>query len=296
MFLFNSNIFKSLYLYIYCLVLNGDFMNEVSPETMDALKSIGLNLYERKLYVALLSRGTSNVGELAELSKVPRSRCYDVLESLSDKGFVIIKNTKPIQYIAVPPAEAIDRAKENIKKKLQENIHRLESFKSSGYIDELSKLHKFGMDVVDLSDLTGMIKDRYSIYQHIGSMIKNTENSLDIITSEEGLIDLYRMHGALIQKASDRGISCRILAPITDKNKYVVDVLSSVCDIKDLNSIDDHKIEGRIILKDKKESVVSLTHDKEVPKSQDSVFWTASEHLARDILSPAFETMWKQAR
>lgn len=37
----------------------------VSQAVLDELKQIGLNLYERKLWVALLSRGTSTAGELS---------------------------------------------------------------------------------------------------------------------------------------------------------------------------------------------------------------------------------------
>ena len=47
-----------------------------------------LNLYEVKLWTALLSRGVSTAGELSDIADVPRSRSYDVLESLEKKGFV----------------------------------------------------------------------------------------------------------------------------------------------------------------------------------------------------------------
>jgi len=40
---------------------------------------------------------------------VPRSRCYDVLESLEKKGFIISKIGKPLKYIAVPPEEVVER-------------------------------------------------------------------------------------------------------------------------------------------------------------------------------------------
>ena len=44
-----------------------------------------LNLYEVKLWAALLSRGVSTAGELSDIASVPRSRSYDVLESLEKK-------------------------------------------------------------------------------------------------------------------------------------------------------------------------------------------------------------------
>ena len=60
-----------------------------------------LNLYEGKLWSALLSRGVSTAGELSDIADVPRSRSYDVLESLEKKGFVIMKLGKPIKYLAI---------------------------------------------------------------------------------------------------------------------------------------------------------------------------------------------------
>lgn len=44
-----------------------------------------LNIYETKVWLALLSKGVVSAGETAELSGVPRSRTYDVLESLAKK-------------------------------------------------------------------------------------------------------------------------------------------------------------------------------------------------------------------
>ena len=63
-----------------------------TTKTLDALKSIGLNLYERKIFVALLARGVATAGELSQIANVPRSRSYDILESLADKGFVVAEH------------------------------------------------------------------------------------------------------------------------------------------------------------------------------------------------------------
>ena len=83
-----------------------------STELLDALKSIGLNLYERKIFVALLARGVASPAEVSEIATVPRSRSYDILESLASKGFVLMQPGKPIKYVALPPAEALDRTKQ----------------------------------------------------------------------------------------------------------------------------------------------------------------------------------------
>src|SRR3989338_11656600 len=86
----------------------------VQKNTLNQLKDFGLNSYESKLWAALLSRGTATAGELSDLANVPRSRTYDVLESLEKKGFLIMKIGKPIKYLAVEPEHVIERVRKRI--------------------------------------------------------------------------------------------------------------------------------------------------------------------------------------
>ena len=73
---------------------------------------LGLNQYETQIWLALLNSGIATAGELAEAAGVPRSRSYDVLESLAKKGLVVIKaEGRPIKYVAVPPEQALENLK-----------------------------------------------------------------------------------------------------------------------------------------------------------------------------------------
>ena len=65
--------------------------------------SFDLNIYEAKIWTALLSKGIATAGELSDISDVPRSRTYDVLESLEKRGFVVMKLGKPIKYLSIKP-------------------------------------------------------------------------------------------------------------------------------------------------------------------------------------------------
>ena len=105
----------------------------IQKEFLNKLKDFGLNTYEAKLWSALLSRGVSTAGELSDIANVPRSRSYDVLESLEKKGFIVVKLGKPIKYIAVPPEEVVERVKKRIKKNADVNIKMLESIKQSKF-------------------------------------------------------------------------------------------------------------------------------------------------------------------
>ena len=132
----------------------------VDKEFVRKLKVFELNSYEAKLWAALLSRGISTAGELSEISNVPRSRTYDVLESLEKKGFVVMKLGKPIRYIALPPEEVIERMKKRTQDEAERRTKLLGELKGSDLLDELTLLHKQGVELVDPTDLSGAVRGR----------------------------------------------------------------------------------------------------------------------------------------
>ncbi len=75
-----------------------------------------LNIYEAKVWLALLRKGIASAGEIASISGVPRSRTYDVLEGLEKRGFAIVQIGKPMRYIGVKPKMIIEKLKNNVRK------------------------------------------------------------------------------------------------------------------------------------------------------------------------------------
>ncbi len=57
------------------------------------LRKLGLNRYESKAYIALVSLGVTTAGKLAEKSGIPRAKVYEVLRSLERQGFAVSTST-----------------------------------------------------------------------------------------------------------------------------------------------------------------------------------------------------------
>src|SRR3989337_2964660 len=111
----------------------------VKEEFLSKLRRyFSLNLYEVKIWTALLSRGVSTAGELSDIANVPRSRSYDVLESLEKKGFIVMKFGKPIKYLAVSPEEVVERVKKNMRFDADTKIKRLAELKGTDVLEELN--------------------------------------------------------------------------------------------------------------------------------------------------------------
>ena len=87
----------------------------VKQELINKIKDyFDLNVYETKVWLALLGKGIASAGEVSTMSGVPRSRTYDVLESLEKKGFAIEKLGKPVKYLGVKPNIILEKLKSNI--------------------------------------------------------------------------------------------------------------------------------------------------------------------------------------
>jgi sugar-specific transcriptional regulator TrmB len=268
-----------------------------SAKTMDMLKTIGLNKYERNLWAALLSRGASTAGELSDISNVPRSRCYDVLESLAEKGFIVIQPGKPMKYVAMPPREALERVKKKIHQDAVETGEKIDRFVRSDSIKELERLHKENIKMVKVEDLTGALKGRYAMLQQTETMLKNAKKSIKLMTTETGLKELHEHHGHLLKKASDAGVKIQIAAPINKNTFEVAKLLGKFAQIRNVEDSDIvKKLSGRLVVVDGEEFLVGLTDDVKTHPTQDVALWTQSSHASSNVFEPMFELVWQHSK
>ncbi len=246
----------------------------VQKELLNKLKDFGLNSYESKLWIALLSRGISTAGELSDISNVPRSRAYDVLESLEKKGFIVVKVGKPIKYLAVHPQEVIERVKKKIAEEAKEKTDILSKIKESPLLEELNVLHSDGIKLVDPSEKSASFRGREKVYDHLNYLIKGAKKSVHLKTTKEGL---ERKHDVLynqIKKASARGVNVNITVPSSAK-KEVLKNFEKVATVH----ASDAKSDARFCLVDGKSVLVFLTDDKKTHQNYDSAVWLEAPHF-----------------
>jgi len=262
---------------------------------MDALKNIGLNLYERRLWVALLARGTSTAGELSEIANVPRSRAYDILQSLAEKGFVVVQTSKPIKYVAVAPKEALERAKEKLKEDIQIAIKRIDDLKNSPVIKELNELYDKGLKLISPEELTGALKGRNTVSQQLSTMFKEAKKNINIITTPEGLNELLREHYDVLSKAKERGVDIRIATSVAERASEAIKSFSNIAEIRSLNK-KEIPFSGKFFIADGREMLFPLTDSKSVHASQDMALWSKSEYAAGSVLEPLFNFVWSRSK
>jgi HTH-type transcriptional regulator, sugar sensing transcriptional regulator len=261
------------------MVVGKDFLTKV--------KAFGLNSYEAKLWTALLSRGVSTAGELSDIADVPRSRTYDVLESLEKKGFIIMKIGKPIKYLAVDPKEVINRVQNTIQKDTDVKLSMIEELKDSDILNELSLLHTNGIDSVNPTDYSGSFKNRDSTYDQLEAMFKAAEETITIVTTEDGFKSKINYFEKTLEKVSKRGVKIRIAADIKDNT--LIDRIKHFAEIKQID------LKSRFIIIDSKELMFMILDDKDVHPSYDVGIWVNAPFFS-SALEKLFELAWKEMK
>ena len=264
-------------------------MPVVDKEFLKKLKVFGLNSYESKLWTALLSRGISTAGELSEISNVPRSRTYDVLESLEKKGFVILKLGKPIRYIALPPKEVIERMKKRVNNEADRRVTLLGDLKGSDLLDELSLLHKQGVDLVDPTELSGAVRGRDNLYDQLEAVIRSAEERVTLVTTPEGINRKLRMLKRSFKKmkAQERKLSVRIAVNEPDKCMPALRELTKWAEIRITDS------RSRFCIVDRRQIVFMVLNDEDVHPSYDVGIWVNTPYFA-SALEDLFELAWRK--
>lgn len=183
----------------------------IKSELIKQIKEyFGLNIYETKAWLALLGKGVASAGEIAEISGVPRSRTYDVLESLEKQGFAIIKLGKPVKYIAVKPNVIIEKLKSSAVRNADEKVSTLAKLKDTSEYQELEQLYTVGIEPVRHEDVSGAIKGKSAIYNYIKEVLENAEKEVIICTNADEIKNKSRFFSSIFDRLNKNGIKIKI--------------------------------------------------------------------------------------
>lgn len=211
-----------------------------------------LNIYETKVWLALLSKGIASAGEVAELSSVPRSRTYDVLESLEKRGFAIVKIGKPVKYIAVKPTEVIEKMKSKVLVEAQDKVKSLTNLKGTPEYTELEALHQGGITPIKPHELSGSIKGRANVISRVRELLENAEKEVIICTSALDFEDKSRVLVPALERLNKNNIKVKLALSGESDN---VKKLSAKHNLK----AKEIQTQARLFMADKKEILFMVT-------------------------------------
>jgi sugar-specific transcriptional regulator TrmB len=181
-------------------------------ETFPLLFSLGFTTAEQKIYLAILGMNNTTTGEIIRKTGVARSKVYDLLERLEDKGLVTeIQQGKTRVFCAIDPERILtlihDRQQQAKKdeEEFKSILPSLRSLQQHRVEEEFARMY-IGFEGVEsffdsaLRELTP--KDEYLAFTFVDKNLRPAlENTLRIFHRER----------------SRKGIPARILCQATEK-------------------------------------------------------------------------------
>ncbi|MCS7134778.1 MAG: hypothetical protein NZ889_02920 [Candidatus Pacearchaeota archaeon] len=237
----------------------------------------GLNIYESKVWIALLQKNIASVGEIAELSEVPRSRVYDVLESLEKKGFAIAKVGKPMKYIAVKPTIALERLKRNILKEAESNVKTLSNLKNLPEFKEIEQLYEKGVQPIDYRELSLALRGTQNIYTNLKEMLEQAKKEVIIVSGLSELKKKISFFKPLFQKLKEKNVRI-VVASNADGKESDFFVVSKVLGVP----IKKIKINGRFFIVDSEKAIIAITPEND---EEDLALLLHSPYFSQTITS-----------
>ncbi len=236
----------------------------------------GLNVYETKVWLSLLAKGQATIGEIAEISGVPRSRIYDVLESLEKEGFVVAHLGKPMKYMAIKPELVIERLKTKVLKKAEEKAKILNKVKETAEYKQLELLHKQGIKPVQPEEIAVSIKGRLNIYTQLKQIMGNAKKEVVLVTNINALKRKARHLKQVLPKLKKQKVSIVLAASGEPEEKTNISEQLGV-KVRKIN------LDARFCVVDGKEALIITTPFSK--QNEDIAIHIKSEFVARALLN-----------
>lgn len=160
-----------------------------------ALEQLGLTEYEAKCFVALTRVVSGTAKEISQLADVPRSRVYDTVGRLHQKGLVDVQQSDPREFRAVSKDEAIAKLREDFDENVEAADTALERLESAETAEE-----------------TGMwsISSAAHVTDRVLALVEDVDDDVHLVVADESVLEDELLE--LLGTVSDRGVE--ILAEV----------------------------------------------------------------------------------
>jgi sugar-specific transcriptional regulator TrmB len=147
-----------------------------------------LGEYEIDAYLTVLEHGDLTASQIADRTDIPQPRVYDTVRSLSDRGLVELRESRPMKVIAVDPEEAFS----GIQSSLTDMVSELEARYTAPARE---------------TEAVSLVKSRSTILRYLEDVIEEAEFELALSLTPD-LLERFRED---LSAAMDHGVSIELL-------------------------------------------------------------------------------------
>jgi HTH-type transcriptional regulator, sugar sensing transcriptional regulator len=251
-------------------------------DSISALINLGWSEYESKVYAALINEGKSTASQIAKVSKVPQNRVYQILDKLSDKGYVnrIQGKGSPAIFIGKEPQKVLAQVKEEHDFKVDSALKQLDLLQERSRVDSLP--------------VSYTISGRREMNAQLNEIIKSAKEEISLVFDTIVEINLGNI-AREINYAYSQGLNIRILTPQKGINdSYEKEALKRIK--KELVKVSQENFANVIAIVDKTR-VLFATYSRVSEETEEKNFlgiYIEDSNLAI-MFNNIFENSWNNA-
>jgi sugar-specific transcriptional regulator TrmB len=223
------------------------------------LERFGLSTYAARTFVALAMLDTATAKDVSEVSEVPRTRVYDAIDELHNRGLVDIQNTSPKEFWSVS-AETASRMFEHELQRSNEILRTA--------LTELEPVQR-------RAEQRGVwtVSGQQAISNRLVDFFDSAEEEIVYMTVED-LLTEDLLSG--LRRAAERGVSIRLGGVSADVQARIQDDIPSAQMFESLWVWSDTSA-GRLMMVDSEKTLVSaLANGKDAkpsdPRSETAIW------------------------
>lgn len=184
----------------------------------------GLSEYEAKVYLSLLSLGSSGARKLSLHCHVPRTKVYGTLKKLIDYGLVVEIPGVPKAFAPASPDDAFSAVL---------NMVRYKALDFSEIVETLTETHETVKNVTSpQKKVVWYIDEDNDIIGKCHEILSQSKESVNILTSADGLSLLFNSAPRLLDQLHEQGVDVRLYSPLDPKTNSLARELSYLFEVK----------------------------------------------------------------
>lgn len=222
----------------------------VNDDLVERLKDFGFNTYQSKTYISLAMKGALTAPEAAKLSKIPKSKIYEVLSSLIDRRMIEEFPGSPKLFKARPLDHVLEDLMNEQEVKMKQLRENAEKLKKASHKVLNSDAYLFSRNVI------WTVNGRKAFHEKMSEMAMKAQKEVIAISprfSRHPLLD------KAMQDAKSRGVKFN---GITNVNKDTLHRILYYSRYVNMRSYDT-EIPLTIVIVDGKECLYRIEYEAE---------------------------------
>ncbi len=249
----------------------------VNPQRINRLTEHGLTTYEARAYLALLDLGDAEASQVAEVSRVPRTKIYKALDGLEEKRLVEVVPDRPKRFLVQPIERYLAKLEEDHRRKARELDAKKTELGAEFAPDARMEPREAGGFLA--------IQGRSNALSRTLELVDKARETLTFLTSGPGAKRLA-YHADRLQEAHARGVEVRVLCPSTATNREARETLAEVATVREAR-VDPGP--STLAVADHDEAIIShhVPDDTHHYQGADPAVWTDDGGIVEALLALA---------